>query len=386
MGKQAKQFPAGVSLDGETIVVRFTWNGERCRETFPAPNTKTNIERAGRLCREIKDRIKFNNFTLADYKKYFPHSKRVDFMGAAEHFGRLAQTWLDAIEVSAATRDEYRKALNRYWMPLYATREIDSIPYSELRKDVNSIEWSSPKTRNNALIPLRGIFDMACVDELIDKNPAEKLRNLKHQKPPVDPFTRDEAERVIDAMYAELVGAERVHAAFIEFQFFSGMRASEALALRWSDINFKRKYARIEKAQSKGRLNEQTKNAKVRDVALNDRALHALSVAKEICYRKDGAVFEPHKPVDGHEAGSGFKTEKAQRKVFTRFLRNLDIRHRPMKNCRHTYATMLLMAGANINFVAAQLGHSVTMTATIYGKWISGKQDAIELAKLSTSL
>ena len=42
-------------------------------------------------------------------------------------------------------------------------------------------------------------------------------------------------------------------------------------------------------------------------------------------------------------------------------LRALGIRYRPPNNMRHTYATMLLMAGATPAYAAAQMGHSVEM-------------------------
>lgn len=382
MGRRATQYPDGVSVEGDRIIIRFSWKGDRCREIYNFQNTPKNIARAGDLVRDIKHRIRFNTFTLDDYKRFFPTSKRIAEMGTPDMFGALAQDWLNAVEVGPATRDEYRRALNRYWMPLYAARPIGSIPYSELRRDVNAIDWPSNKTRNNALIPLRGVFEAAYIDELIDRNPADRLRNIKHQKPPVDPFTSDEADRIIDAMYRLFTGRDAIHAAFVEWQFYTGMRSSEALALRWSDIDFTKHYARVQKAQSKGRLNEQTKTAKVRDVALNSRALHALQAAKGLTFLAGGAVFEPHDPNAGYEPGDGFKTEKSQRKQFTQVLKKLGIRHRPLKNCRHTYATMLLMAGANVTFVANQLGHSVVMTTTIYGKWMTGKEDAAELAKL----
>jgi integrase len=383
MGRKPTQLPQGVSLEGNRIIVRFTWNGERIREPINLSPTPKNIERAGTLRSEITQRIRFNNFTLIDYAKYFPNSRRVPQNNAADLFGQLAQEWLDHVEVSPNTRGEYKKALNRYWMPLYAPRPISSVAYSELRADVNRIEWSSAKTRNNALIPLRGVFAAAHEDEVIDRDPAARLKNLKHQKPPIDPFSQEEAELVINHLYEEYTGREAIHAAYFEFAFFTGMRSSEMLALRWSDIDFRRKYARVEKAQSKGRLNEQTKTAKVRDVLLNDRALHALKIAKALTYLADGAVFAPYFALHDLQPGDGYKTEKAQRSVFTRALKRLQMRHRPAYNTRHTYATMLLMAGANLHFVAAQLGHSPVMTATVYGKWISGKADAAEMAKLA---
>jgi len=385
MGRKPSQLPTGISLEGNRIIIRFTWNGERVREPYHLPATPKNIERAGALRSEIAHRIKFGLFTHADFAKHFPRSTRV-LADDAPLFGQLAQLWLDQVEVSPNTRNEYRKVLNRYWMPMFAPRPINSFTFSELRAAVNGIEWSSAKTRNNALIPLRGVFELAVEDELIDRDPSARLKNLKHQKQPADPFTREEAEQIIAHLYEEYAGHSVVHAAYFEFAFFTGMRPSEMLALQWSDIDLKRHYARVAKAQSKGRLNDQTKTATVRDVILNERALHALKAIKPYTYLAGGPVFASPGKTGYKQPGEGYKTEKAQRMVFTRTLKKLGIRHRPAYNTRHTYATMLLMAGANLAFVAAQLGHSITMTTTVYGKWLSGKADAAEMAKLAASI
>jgi integrase len=382
MGKKSTEYPEGITTHGKRIVVRFHWHGERFWESLALPITAKNIERAGRLRSEIVSRIQFNNFTWSDFCKYFPNSPRAPaVITHINYFGALAQRWLDCVEVTPNTRTEYRKILNKYWMPRFAERDIVSIVYSELRVAVNQIAWSSAKTRNNALIPLRGIFDMAFEDDIIDRNPAAKLKNLKHQKPPIDPFSRDEAECILKAFYEQYQGADVIHAAYFEFAFFTGMRPSEMLALRWSDVDFRERYVRVSKAQSKGRLNDRTKVAEVRDVRLNDRALHALHVIKPLTYLLDGCVFRSPRYKD-----AAFKTEKAQRTVFTRLLKKLGLRHRPAYNCRHTYATMLLMAGVNVNFVAHQLGHSPIMTQTVYAKWISGDADQAELAKLNTAV
>lgn len=368
--------PPGVEIRGDRIRIAFSWSNERYREPYPFPPTPENIKRAGRLYSEIRGKIDLGVFTIEDFRAYFPRSKRIEQLGSGMLFGTLAQSWLDGVEVSVNTRTEYRKSLNKYWMPALAARPINSIRYSELRALVNGADWSSAKTRNNALIPLRGVLAMAHEDELIDRNPADKLKNLKHQKDPPDPFSRDEAETIIAALYSQYAANEAIHAAYFEFAFFSGMRTSEMLALQWSDVDFRQGYARVTKAQSKGRLNSQTKTARVRDVLLNDRSRHALQIAKAHTFLAGEHVF------CSARTGDAFKTEKSQRYVFTRLLKKLGIRHRPAYNTRHTYATMLLMAGANPAFVAGQLGHSVTMTLTVYSKWLEGKADAAELAKL----
>ena len=379
MGRIATEFPTGVHVERERIVIRFQWNGKRFKQWLTDKVTQRNIEKAGNLRREIVARIRFGNFTFEDFRNYFPDRFPQQTANEPELFGRYAQIWLDSVEVSANTRNEYKKALNRYWMPRYAARTLTSISYSELRSDVNGIDWASNKTRNNALVPLRGIFNMAFDDEIIERDPTVKLRNLKHQKPPIDPFTRAEAECLLKALYARYSASEAIYAAYFEFAFFTGMRPSEMLALRWSDIDLRENYVRVSKAQSKGRLNDRTKNSTVRDVRLNERALHALEVARSITYRPGNAhVFESPR------FGVAFKTEKAMRVVITDMLKQLSIRHRPAYNTRHTYATMLLMAGVNLHFVANQLGHSPIMTATVYAKWINGEADHKELAKLDT--
>jgi len=380
MGRKPTEFPDGISTECDRIVVRFQWNGERIRESLSLPITPKNIERASRLRSEVITRIKYGNFTLNDFENYFPSSKRVQGLIQPDYFGPYAQQWLDAVEVSPNTRQEYKKILNKYWMPRFATRQLPLIAYSELRGAVNEIAWPTNKTRNNALIPLRGIFGMALEDEIIERDPTAKLKNLKHQKPPVDPFSRDEAELILAKLYEQFQGIEAIHAAYFEFAFFTGMRPSEMLALRWNDIDSREGYARVSKAQSKGRLNNRTKISEVRDVRLNERALHALEVVKPYTAEIGGCVFRSHR------YGAEFKTEKSQRIIFTRALKALGIRHRKAYNTRHTYATMLLMSGVNINFVASQLGHSPIMTATVYSKWITGEADKAEMAKLNTSV
>lgn len=288
----------------------------------------------------------------------------------------MAQRYLDSLEVSANTREEYRKTLTKYWMPRFALRAIDTIQPSELRAVVNGIPWSSAKTRNNSLIPLRGVFELASDDDLIDKNPAGKIKNIKHQKPPVDPFEQAEAEKIITHLYSSHIGFGQIYGAYCEFAFFSGMRTSEMLALTWDDIDWHNGIARVSKAKSKGRLNNQTKTANSRDVILNARSLHALQIMKPLTYLNGGMVFI------APQTREPWTRDNGPRKIFTATLRRLGIRHRPAYNTRHTYATMMLMSGVNPVFVAQQLGHSVVMTLTIYSRWLSGKQDKIEMGKL----
>jgi len=76
------------------------------------------------------------------------------------------------------------------------------------------------------------------------------------------------------------------------------------------------------------------------------------------------------------------KSDATTKKHFLLSLGRLGIRRRRQYDCRHTYATMCLMANMKVGFIANQLGHSVQMLLSTYAKWINSTSDWAELDKL----
>jgi integrase len=136
----------------------------------------------------------------------------------------------------------------------------------------------------------------------------------------------------------------------------------------------------VSKARSRGRLNQQTKTKKTREVFLNDSAIHALKEAHKITGKHGNQVFRSPR------TGQAWLTDKPPRIAFTAALKTLGIRHRRTYNTRHTYATQCLMAGMTPAFVANQLGHSVIVLLSTYAKWLHGEESTREMAKLKVSL
>jgi len=62
-----------------------------------------------------------------------------------------------------------------------------------------------------------------------------------------------------------------------------------------------------------------------------------------------------------------------------RALSNANVKPRRAYNCRHTYASLGLKAGAKPAFLASQLGHSLEMFYNTYAKWITEEDDLNEL-------
>ena len=163
---------------------------------------------------------------------------------------------------------------------------------------------------------------------------------------------------------------------FLEFMFFSGLRVGEGIGLSWQSVDFQRGYMRVHETQTNGVHLDTTKTYRERDVKLHPRAMAALSAAQAETFMLDQRVFmtEDQEP---------YITPKAQRKAWRAALRRAGIRYRPMKNTRHTYATLLLMSGCSPYWVAGQMGHSLQVLLTRYAKWLPGDQDDVEMGRVT---
>lgn len=323
----------------------------------------------------------------AKYTELFPFSTKAS-ENEVSTFGQYAQVWLDSREISEGTRDNYKSALNHWWMPHLATKPLSSITQTSMRKLVTEIKWSSPSVKSAAMSKLITIFSSAVSDGLMDKHPMKDLELPKKPKKKVDPFTKAEADRIIKHLYADEDQHARIFGAFFEFAFYTGIRLGEILALRWTEIDFTRKTAFICRVVAKGKIAERTKTNQTRHVLLNDRAIHALKYAQEyIEFRKtDGRKQKDFSYCFPPSQGGAFtqSTTTLQRN-WSPALTKLKIRYRKPYSARHTYATMCLMAGMNPAFIAKQLGHSMDMLLSTYAQWLSTEDDWDQMKKLTVA-
>lgn len=267
---------------------------------------------------------------------------------------------------------------------------VDGITSVLLRKIAASTDWKSPVVKRSAIQRLTTVFSTAVKDGLINRNPVESIGLPVKTKKPIDPFTVAEANAIIEHLYKTLTHSMRVYAAYFEFAFYTGMRPSEIAALRWGEVDKDKRLANVCRIVADYKIEERTKTRNERQVMLNSRALHAVQVAEQIAeqrakqsrrkHAKSPYVFPPTKNFEFIQQSS------VTDKHFQAALTELEIRARRQYNCRHTYATMCLMAGMNPAFIATQLGHSVQMLLSTYARWINSSTDWGELGKLENSL
>lgn len=366
---------SGVEARPSSIRLSFSFEGQQQRHTLmlngrPMPPTPANLKYATRLAAEIRERIRHGTFSLAEY---FPASGAGGPITVADQL----DTWLAAQRIEASTLAGYTSAA-KFWKAAVGDKALRALKHSDILKALADRPDLSGKTVNNYVSVLRESLALALADRLLLDNPAAAVPRATWQKDPPDPFTREEAESIITDIrqhYPEPIGN------LVEWRFFTGVRTSEMAGLRWPHVDLASGYFGVSEAIVRGVAKRNTKTSVARQVLLNSRALAALQrQAKHTRLAGQHVWLDPR-------YGEPWNEERAFRRSYWEpSLKRLGIRYRPPNNARHTYATMMLMAGMTPAFCATQLGHSVEMFLRVYSKWIGGRGNDLEMAKLEASI
>lgn len=376
-----KSSTPGVEARGGSVRIIFRYNGRKHAETARGIDpTPVGIRRAVRLAAEIRERIRAGTFVLSDYFPESPHAADSDH----PTFAKCAERWLldRKAVLTKGTLQEYENTLDRVFIPELGPLRIRTITYQRLSEVFNKYPWGSMKSRNNALAPVRGIFNMAVKDaaerNIAMADPSLRLECGKVQLEPPDPLDQVEVELVLAQMREK---EKEPYLNYFEFAFFSGLRVSELLVVRWDDVDWNAGTIRVQRAWVRREL-KGTKTYEARDIELAGRALAALTRQKAHS-RLHPSGFIWIDPITGER----FADDKPPRLVWNRCLTGAKVRARQARHTRHTFATLALMSGANPMWVARQLGHANTlMLYKHYSKWIEKADQGRERAKLDAMM
>ena len=211
------------------------------------------------------------------------------------------------------------------------------------------------------------IFEYAVGDdEIITANPVKSLGKRMQEllrkndmEEEINPLTRDELKLLLDAVQFHYSG----HYTLFLLLARTGLRAGEALALKWGDIDFISRFIEVKCQFSKGRL-KVPKNKKSRRVDMS------LQLAETLTNHASMSEY-----IFTNNAGRLIDLDNWRRRVFNKALLKAGIRKIRVHDLRHTYATIRISEGHDIIDVSNQLGHHTeAFTLKVYNHWIPGKR------------
>lgn len=224
------------------------------------------------------------------------------------------------------------------------------------RLGTNSSDELSKTTQNYHLIALRS-FLRYCAKRGWEALPADNIELARTKRPQVTFLTNEELALLSAQPDTNTVAGSRDRA-IIELLFSSGLRVSELVGLDRDHINLKRREFMV-----------RGKGQKDRPIFISSEATGW--IAQYLDKRQDNAKplfirYSGSKKVDTSGNFQRLTARSIQRMVARYALLAGITKHVSPHTLRHSFATDLLMNGADLRSVQAMLGHSNIATTQIY--------------------
>ena len=220
-----------------------------------------------------------------------------------------------------------------------------------------SREGLAKRSQGRTLSAVKSCFRYACRQGLLDRNPAEGVSTPKLEKSLPRHLRPGETEDLLEAPKQDDRELAPRDQALLELLYASGLRVSELVSLDWNDVDLAGRNVRV--------LGKGGKERMVPFGAPAEEALRAwLQQWDEI--RERAAATDAGEPVFLNFRGTRL-SDRSVRRVLDRHGQAAGVPpglHPHM--LRHTFATDLLSAGADLRTIQELLGHSSLSTTQKY--------------------
>ncbi len=273
----------------------------------------------------------------------------------AQTFAEFVAGWLEryAQRVRPATLASCRDSLRR--LAVFDAWQLEMIRAADVEDHVFRVAQQAPRAAELMLDTLKMI-----------------LRSAKHRGQTIDegvlrvrPPRRDRAEmRFLDWSEVERLAFETVepYGNLVRFACLTGLRQGELFALRDRSLDLARRTISVDGGARNGKLVPTKTAAGRRQVRLSGEALRTFR--EQLLARTPnplGLVFPA-------PTGAVWRKDNFMARVFRPAVRRADLAPLRFHDLRHTYAALMVAAGAHPKLLQAQLGHtSINVTLNTYG-------------------
>lgn len=351
------------------------------------PGIKSRQLRDGRMAYDVKYRDQFKKQHMKTFYKVreaeaFRDSIKTDIRSGVYvppkniTIQEAAEKWLKLREdsIRGTTLGTYRAAIKwiiEYFHQPVGEKEIEKkmAPKSLLLRNIsleNCKEFVSylqrkklaPATISKIVTVLKSIFQEAADNDNIAKNPTRLLKKPKIPKAKRYIPTAKEIDQFIENI-------DEFYRPLTETLAYTGLRISEALALRWENIDLKGGWLSVEQTIQSGQFfptktDESMGRVAIPDWLVDKLRLHKARQSVELDKNKFNLVFT-------NKSGAPINRHNFYHREWKEALQKTGLPLFGFHTLRHFYASELVARGIDIKTVQEQVRHSsIEMTGNIY--------------------
>ena len=311
---------------------------------------------------------------------------------AEEHYFKSVEGRL-----SPNTRTFYRSVIEEFIVPSFGKIRlsditarhqqafVDYLSSPGVRSDKNNGESLSASTVKRYATVFSSLMTEAHRLGFVEENRLQKgaVRYPKAHKEPVKAYDSDEASTFIKGLENE----PTLKKALLMTSLLLGLRRGEVVALKWEDIDFKKKYVSVNKSayKEKGKpqaLKPPKSQNSVRIVYFSDMyeaVLHEWRTEQEEQKNVSGTKWKEQGFVFTKENGDMISLY-APTEMCSKYEERCGLRHLKLHGLRHTCGSLLANNGADLETVKAVFGHeSIRTTEQYLTPYDESKRKAAEL-------
>ena len=289
-------------------------------------------------------------------------------------FEELAQLWLENYKttVKPSTFENVRSKVEKMTEEHFKELKLKKITVAYCQRVV--IELSkSYVLYNHYLSVINRIFKYAVLMDILDSNPFDKVIKPKSRQTQRKGnfLTKEELKEFLKLAQTATLS---YFSPLVHLMAYTGLRQGEALALKWSDIDFENKKITVDKTAVRIKERQtlqtpKTKNSK-RVISIDPTTLSILRSWKKDqikIYFKNGKHFEGDENfIFTNQRGEWVHIHNFIR-YFKRFIADHKLKQITPHGLRHTHASLLFSAGVEPKNISDRLGHStVQITLDLY--------------------
>ena len=260
-----------------------------------------------------------------------------------KYLNTYCQYLISEKNLSSNTVKNYLIDLNQFLSNNFSHSQIDiefEAFISKLRK--NNLSLSSI---NRKVSVIKNFFKFLQSEKMIDQINFDKFESLKNTKKIPKAISKSQIDEILNLLNNSKSRNSKVYTMVLKLMFLSGLRVSEALNLRWSDLNI-----------NDFSLNIYGKGSKERKVYLTQ------DFSKQLSHLKSNSIFIfniKNKPISTRTINK-FLNDSFKNGIINKSLSSHIF--------RHSFATTMLENNADIRHIQKLLGHSSISTTEIYTK------------------